>query len=363
MKRRAFPGYGPDVEARYQRAGQWLLATVFGSIDGRGDYQVNEKAAAWCKANGVALTRAAGETVGTSGGFVVPPDLANAILDLRDSYGAFRRRARIVPMASDTTSVPRRPGGTGAFFFGENQAATETSANVDNINLTAKKIGSLIRLSSEIEEDAIVDMVDFVANEIAFAFAVQEDDCAFNGDGTSTFGRMRGIGTIVLDGNHGKAKVTAASGHNTFLTLDGTDLANLMAGVRASAIPNAAWFCSLTCFANTFCRLTAGGSGGYLETREIDGVLTPCYLGFPVILSAKMPLIATTLSGKMMLAFGDMYAGGALGQRRGVTLARSNDRYLDQDQIAVLGTERFHVNLHDLGDNTNPGSLAALVGN
>jgi hypothetical protein len=64
-----------------------------------------------------------------------------------------------------------------------------------------------------------------------------------------------------------------------------------------------------------------------------------------------------------MLALGDMYLGGVLGQRRGVTLARSADRYLDQDQIAVLGTERFHTVVHDLGDNTNFGALAALVGN
>jgi HK97 family phage major capsid protein len=352
MRRRAFPGYGPEVEARYQRSAQWLLAAVYH----------NEKAATWCKANGVALIKVAGETIGTSGGFLVPVDLANAIFDLRELYGAFRRRARLVPMASDNTHVPRRPGGTGAFFFGENTGSTETGANVDDIDLTAKKIGSLIRLSSEIEEDAAVDIVDFVANEIAWAFGAKEDDCAFNGDGSSSYGKMRGIGTIVLDGNHNKAKVTAASGHNTFATIDNTDLSNLMAGVRASAIPNAAWYCSHMCFAGTFCRLSSGNGGGYIETRMVDGALTPCYLGFPVILSQKMPLVTTSLSGAMMLAFGDMYAGAALGQRRSITLARSDDRYVDQDQIAVLGTERFHANIHDLGDNTNQGSLAALIG-
>lgn len=351
MKARAFPGYGPEVEARYQRAAQWLRAALYG----------NEKAASWCKAQGVLLTRAAGEGIGSAGGFLVPADLARAILDLRDRYGAFRRRALVWPMASDSTSVPRRPGGTSAFFVAENAAVSESTANVDQIGLTAKKIGTLVRLPSEIEDDAAVDMVDFIANEIAFAFAAQEDDCAFNGDGTSTYGKMRGLGKIVLDGAHGKAKVTAASGHNTFLTLDSTDLANLMAAVRASAIPNAAWYCSLTCFAQTFCRLA--GASGYLETAIVDGIRTPLFNGFPVILTQKLPLIATTLSGLVMLAFGDMYLGGVLGQRRAITLARSADRYLDQDQIAVLGTQRFHSVVHDLGDNSNFGALAALVGN
>lgn len=349
MRRRAFPGSGQETDARYRRAAQWLLAAI---------YQ-NDKALDWCKSNGIVIAKAAGETVGSSGGFLVPMDLANAILDIRDSYGAFRRRARLAPMASDNTTVPRRPGGTGAFFVGENVATPESAANVDQISLTAKKIGSLVRIPSELEEDASTDIVDFVANEIALAFAIQEDDCAFNGDGTSAYGRMRGIGAIVLDGSHSKAKVVAASGHNTFLTVDSTDLANLMTAVQASAIPNAAWYCSQTCFAQTFCRL-AGGTG-YLPMAETDGIITPHYLGFPVILTQKLPLITTTLTGKTMLVFGDMYLAGVLGQRRGVTLARSADRYLDQDLIAVLGTQRFHAVVHDLGDNVNFGSLAALV--
>jgi HK97 family phage major capsid protein len=349
MRRRAFPGFGPDVAEQYHRSAQWLLAAIYH----------NDKAAAWCERNGLPLTKATSEGIGPAGGVTVPPDLANAILDLRDRYGAFRRGARLVPMASDSTSVARRPGGTGAFFIGEGGAATQTTANPDGINLTAKKIGSLVLLSNELEEDAAVDIVDFVANEIALAFAAQEDDCAFNGDGTSAFGKMRGIGTIVLDGQHAKAKVTASV--NLFSTLSATDIGNLVGAVRASAVPNAAWYCSQTCLALTFMRIVSTG-GGYMDSREVDGVITPYYLGFPVFLSPKMPLITTSLSGKMMLAFGDMHAAGVLGQRRGITIARSEDRYFDSDQIGVLGTQRFHAVIHDIGDNTNFGSIAALVG-
>lgn len=350
MRHRAFPGSGPEIDARYQRAGQWLLATMYG----------NEKATSWCKTNGVSITKAAGENIGSAGAFLVPHDLSSAILDLRDQYGAMRRRARIVPMSSDTTVVRRHTGGGASVsFIGENATASSSTLGLDTISLMAKKIGAILQISSELEEDASVDVVDYIANEIAVAFAAQEDDCGFNGDGTSTYGRMRGISSIVLDGNHAKAKVTAAGGHNTFATLDSSDISSLVSAVRASAIPNAAWYCSQTCFSQTLIRIA--GAAGYLYTQELDGVMTPYYLGFPVILTQKLPLISTTLTGKVMLAFGDMYAGVALGQRRGITLARSAYRYLDQDEIAILATERFHVNVHDLGDNTNAGSLAALV--
>lgn len=349
MRRRAFPGYGPEVEARYQRSAQWLLATIY----------ERDKAVEWCKANGVLIQKAAGEGIGSSGGFIVPPELARAILDLRENYGAFRRRARIVPMASDSTSVPRRSGGVGAFFMAENTASTETQATVDDLNLTAKKIGSLIRISSELEQDSVVDVVDFVANEIAYAFAAKEDDCAFNGDGTSTYGKMFGLSALALDAGHTKAKVTASA--NTFLTLTATDLSNMITQVQAAAIPNAAWFCSQTAFAQTLCRLVGTG-GAYMDNRDVDGINTPYYLGFPVILTQKLPLISTTLTGKVMMAFGDMYLAGALGERRGITLTRSADRYMDSDQIAILGTQRFHTVIHDVGDNTNFGAIAALVG-
>lgn len=350
MKRRAFPGHGPETEARYQRAGKWLLATIYRDV----------RAAYWCMVNGVAIVKAAGGGIGTTGGFLVPTELSNAILDLRETYGAFRRRARIIPMASDTTTIARHTdaGKPTVFFVGENTTTTESTVSLDSINLTAKKIGALVRISSELEEDAETDIVDFIANEIALAFAAQEDDCAFNGDGTSAYGKMRGIGTIALDGNHNKAKVTASVA--TFLTLTSTDLAKLISGVQAAAIPNAAWFCSQTCFAETFIRL-AGAAGQDIPMFLVDGIMTPHYLGFPVILTQKLPLIETTLTGKVMLAFGDMYQGAVLGQRRGITIARSADRYMDQNQIAVLATERFHAVVHDMGDNAGPGALAALV--
>lgn len=350
MRHRAFPGSGPEVEARYERAGQWLLAAIYG----------NTAAWEWCRNHEVPVRKAQSEGIGAPGGFLVPNQLANAILDLRDMYGAFRRRARVVPMASDNVHVPRRPGGIGATFMGENTGASETSSLIDNVVLSPKKIGSLVRISSELEQDSISDMVDFIANEIALAFAIKEDDCAFNGDGTSSYGGMVGALSWANDGNHTKAKVIAATSHNTFLTLDTTDLGSLIGAVRAAALPNAAWFCSATCFAQTFCRLGGSAGGGYIETRTVDGIDTPFYLGFPVILTQKLPLISTTLTGKGMLAFGDMYLAGCLGQRRTVTMARSPDRYMDQDQIGVLGTERFDAVIHDMGDTSNFGALAVL---
>ena len=290
----------------------------------------------------------------------MPTELESAILDLRDSFGAFRRRACVWPMSSDSSRFPRRTGTGQAFFIGEGAAVSTASINMDSVNLTAKKLGALVTLSSELDEDAIVEMVDYIATELAWALAAKEDDCAFNGDGTSAYGGMRGIGPLALDGAHGIAKVTAATGHNTFGLLDAVDLGALMAGVRASAIPRAAWFVSSMGFGLTFGRIAAQ-TGGLLSPGMLDGISTQFYNGFPVILAQKLPQVATTLTGKMMLAFGDMYGAAVLGQRRGLTIRRSDERYFDSDQIAILATERFDAIVHDMGDSTTAGSIAALI--
>lgn len=355
MRQRAFPGRGPEVDAKYQRAGNWILATMYR----------NQQARDWCDLNEVRIQKASAEGIDSAGGFLVPPDLARAILDLREGFGAVRRRALVWPMASDNTALPRRPGGTGASFTAEGIAASETSSSIDRVELTAKKLASLIRISSELEEDAIHDVVDFVANEIAWAFAKQEDSCAFIGDGTSTYGGMRGVTVVANDGLHTQAKVSAATGHNRFGTtagLDTNDLGALMAGVRSAAYPTAAWYCSHVAYAQTFCRLAGSAGGGYMETRMVDGVPTPCYLGYPVIMVESMATSLASLANLPMIAFGSLYLGLIMGQRRSIIVKRSPERYFDQDQIGVLVSERFDIIAHDMGDNTNYGALAVLFG-
>jgi len=348
---KAFPGSGPDIDARYERAGKWLLATIF-----------ERKAARdWCDKKGVTVLKAQSEGIGSGGGFLVPLELESAILDLRDTFGAFRRRACNWPMGSESSLFPRRTGSAAAYFIAEGGTATGTTINMDSVNLTSKKLGAMVTMSSELDEDSIVDFVDYVATEIAWALASKEDDCAFNGDGTATYGKIRGIGTTANDGGHGKAKVVAAAGHNTYALLDSADLGNLLAGVRASAMPRGAWYVSSVGFALTFARIAAA-TGGLLTPGLVDGVPTQFYNGFPVILAQKLPQQATAFStGQLMMAFGDMYAAAVLGQRRGLTISRSDHRYLENDQLAILATERFDAVVHDMGDNTNLGSLAVLV--
>lgn len=106
----------------------------------------------------------------------------------------------------------------------------------------------------------------------------------------------------------------------------------------------------------------AGTSGGLVANIGADGNLRANWMGFPVQLAQSLPQVSTSLTSKVMAVFGDLSLASALGDRREVTIKRSRHRYLELDQIGILGTERFDINVHDMGDNTNAGPLVCLVG-
>lgn len=348
MKLKAYTGEGA-VERAYS-VGQWIKGALFGDEDAR----------QWCKDNGIVITRAQSEGVNSAGGFLVPVQMMDSIIDLREEFGVFRKNAQVVTMTSDTLDWPRRVGGLTAYFTAEGVAATESSASWDNVNMVAKKLAVLARISNELNEDAVISVADTLTREIAYAFASKEDDCGFNGDGTSNHGGIRGLTTLLIDGAHNAGKVAAASGHPTFATLDGTDLANLIGKLPAYALPRAKFYCSSVGFAVTFERLVAAAGGNSIST--LDGAIQYRYLGFPIVIAQKLPTVTSTLNGLVMILFGDLALAAAMGERRVVTIKRSDERYFESDQIGLLGTERIDINNHDLGDNTTAGPIVGLIG-
>ncbi len=326
----------------------WLKAALF----------KHERAETWCREHGMALTKAQSEGVDSAGGFLVPEQMMASIIVLREQYGVFRQEATIVPMGRDTVNWPRRSGGLTAYFVGENQVLTESAASWDNVNLTAKKIGVLTRFSTELDEDAVISIADWLTNEIAYAYAVKEDDCGFNGDGTSTYGGIRGLTTWGIDSTVAGSKFTASVA--VFSTVTMTDVTGMMAKLPRYALPNAKFYMSQVAFATTFERLIASAGGNRIGT--LDGSISYRFLGFPIVISQKMPLVQTTLTGAVMMAFGDLRLAAAMGERRQVTVKRSEERYFDSDQVGVLSTERCDINIHDLGNATTAGPLVFMVG-
>lgn len=339
---------GPGAEERAEKVGHYLKAMA-GSDASR----------KFCVDRGIGLTRATNESGNTAGGFLAPIDFDDAIIAVRETVGAFRQGAEIRPSGSDNQVRPRRIGGVTASFVREGATIPESQLQFDAVETAQKKLGVLCRGSSELFEDSAADVAEFITSEIGYAFASVEDDVGFNGDGTSPYSGISGLGTKLVGL---KSAVAAASGHNTFLTIDTTDIANLMAGVLATAIPGAAWYTSATGYAQTICRIAAV-SGGLVARQRADGTINANFLGFPVNFSGKLPDVPTSLAGKPMLFFGNLAMSSVIVERQQQTvIAISRDRALDTDQVLVRGVRREDIVNHSVGDANARGPVAMLVG-
>ncbi len=340
-----------EIEA--YRSGMWLMAALFNNI----------KAQNWCRENGIGFRAAQSEGVNTAGGYLVPTEMERAIIDLRESYGVFRQQCRVMPMGSDTITIPRRTSGLTGYFVGENTAPTESQKAWDQVQLVAKKYATLTRYSSELNEDAIISIADDLTNEIAYTFAVGEDGCGFNGDGTSTYGGMTGVVTkFNNDYSTLAGAVLAASGSDTMAEIVIADLTRTMATLPQYALMNAKWYVSKPFNDIVFNGIKAAGGGNTI--MDLNGATGMNFLGYPIVISQSLPAgVSTDYSNSVMALFGDLRLAATMGDRRGISVAISTDRYFDTDQIGIKGTERFDINVHDIGDTSTAGPIVALIGN
>lgn len=338
------------VEAAY-RSGQWLLATV----------GQNERAQRWCRDQGLYTeNRVMTTESGSVGGYLVPDEMEQSIIDLRVQYGLARKLARRRPMASDTKSVPKRTGGVTAYFVGEdNSGVTASDKSWGNVNLVAKTLAALSLISKNLEEDSIIDVVDDLAQEQAYAFATKEDQCWLIGDGTSTYAGMQGLITL-MEATAFASRPDAATNHDTFAEYDNADITAVMGVVADFPGIQPVWLCSKL-FANvTLNRLKATAGGNSVMTLE--GRPREQYLGYDIYTSDIMPKVLTDLSDKVNAFFGDFSMSSSFGDRRGIMIEVLRERYAEKLQVGILGHERFHVVNHDLGSTSVFGPVGALYG-
>jgi len=340
---------GPKAEANAYTAGKWLMATVMNDASAR----------QWCRDRGVEM-RVQTEGINTAGGFVVPDVMERAIIDLRETYGMFRANARVLPMGSDHTNVPRRASGVTAYFIGETTEITASEKSWNQVELTAKKLGALTRMSTDLSEDAIINIADDLAQEMAWAFAKKEDECGLDGDGTSTYGGMSGILTQFVDGTHTFGQHTGTSPYVAWE--DGTfadEIVGVMSLLPSYAQANAKWYIHPTGKAGLLDALSLQ-AGGTTTTEMINGTRAPMHSGYPIVTSAAMPVAPANTA--VAFLFGDLSLSSTFGDRRGITIKVSDQRYIEYDQIGIQATERFCIVNHDLGSTTEAGPIVASIG-
>jgi HK97 family phage major capsid protein len=221
-------------------------------------------------------------------------------------------------------------------------------------------VSALTRVAKSYAADAVIDLGDFLTNEMAYAFAVKEDDCLFNGDGTDTYGGIYGIRAKIIDGNHTAGAIDADTDHDTLAEITADDLHNCSGALPDFAGINPAWYTSRRGNALVFDALKAAGGGNTIT--DLAGAPVRQWLGDRIVISQSMPKVTTDLSNVAMLIYGDLSMGAVLGDRMGMEVDILNERYAEYRQIGVMATERMDIVVHGLGDTSAAGPIVALIG-
>jgi HK97 family phage major capsid protein len=189
---------------------------------------------------------------------------------------------------------------------------------------------------------------------MAYAQAKLEDQCAFIGDSTSTYGGITGLATAV-----GSAGVSTA----TSTTAQSITLPEVMAAFallpQYADIANAKIFCHKTIWNALFLRL-AYNTGGQNAADLISGNGQLAVAGYPVVLTQAMN--NSTATGKIMCHFGDASQGIYFGDRRTTAVDFSNSALssFEGDMLAYRATTRWDLVCANVGDATNAGSMITL---
>jgi HK97 family phage major capsid protein len=314
-------------------------------------------------------TKTQRENVNISSGFLVPDEFQNDLIDLREKFGVFRQNARIVPMASDTRTDPRRVNGVTAYFVGESTAANLSDKQWDRVRMTARKLMVLTKYSNELNEDAVLNIGDDLAGEIAYAFALKEDQCGFIGDGTSGYGGITGVipRLLAVDPTNSSNPanimgmvVAAGTGFGTsYKNMALSDFNNVVATLPEYAdIPGQAkWYCSKFFWGSVMQRVASAAGGNRVADIEA-GALRKSFLGYDVVISQVMPKISAV--SQVCCLFGNLSLAARLGDRRQTTIQMSEHALnaFEQDEVVIRGTERFDIVVHDVGDPTAAAGAA-----
>jgi len=122
---------------------------------------------------------------GTVGGFVVPPQYRPELQKLLTIYGQARKLFRVIPLETDTLTMPALDGEMDVYQVAENGAPTETMPTLALFTLQAAIYGALTHIPMKLIMQSNPAIVQIVVEAIFRAFAKKEDVIGFTAKKTS----------------------------------------------------------------------------------------------------------------------------------------------------------------------------------
>lgn len=289
--------------------------------------------------------RAQGTAPDEKGGYTVPTQMLNRIVDSMKDYGGIASVAQILNTSNGQPIEWATSDGTEeeGELLGENTAASEEDVTFGTATLGAKKLSSkIIRVSNELLQDSGVDIEAYLAARIAQRIGRGEAKYLVQGTGAGTPQQPSGLVTSVT-GSVNTASATA------FTWKEMNALKHAIDPAYRNG-PKFRW-----AFNDATLKVIEemeDGQGRPLWLPSIIGGAPATVLQTPYVVDQAIPDIA---AGKKFIFCGD-FNRFIIRRVSYMTLKRLVERYAEYDQTAFLAFHRFDCVLEDVA------AIKALVG-
>jgi HK97 family phage major capsid protein len=126
----------------------------------------------------------------------LPVEYFAQVRELISEFGVIRRVMFPFPLGMGTAKPPRFKTRPSFGSIAMSAAFTEKSPQIDFASLESHKLGGIVRVPREIDEQSIVPMGQFLARYGAVEFARAEDTWGFLADGTATYESVVGVDKV-----------------------------------------------------------------------------------------------------------------------------------------------------------------------
>lgn len=266
------------------------------------------------------------------GGYLVPEEFRNQVLQIMGDGGVARREGTLINMSRDTLNIPKLTTKPSVNWVSESSQISTGDPEFGQVALTAKKAALIVPTSTELFEDSAVNIQPILSGMFAEKLAEAEDYQAFAGDGTVFTG-------ILNDGDVNT--VTMGSGDTSFDNVALNDIFNLMASVKQSVARNGKFFMDRTIW--SVIKNLTDTNGNYVF-NPTDQTL----LGYPVVFADDMNAYSDDGISTVMMGFGDM-SNIYIGDRRQMSVALADQATVgstnlyEKDMLALRVTERVAI--------------------
>ena len=260
----------------------------------------------------------------TEGGYLVPDEFENTLVEALEEENIFRQMAKIIQTSSGDRKIPVVATKGTASWMDEERAYPESDDSFGQVSIGAYKLGTMIKVSEELLNDSVFDLQSYITREFARRIGSREEEAFFTGNGTG-----KPLGILAATGG-AETGITAASA--TAVTAD--ELIDLYYSLRSPYRRNAVW--TLNDSTVKAIRKLKDGNGQYLWQPGITAGAPDMILGRPVRTSTYMPEIA---AGAKTIAFGD-FSYYWIADRQGRSFKRLNELFAATGQVGFLASQR-----------------------